>query len=358
MNTTTTVSAASTVATASVATVATVSDVDVITTADLCPVVPVMGHGVAAAIAPTFEAAFKSTARARAKLEPTALVPINLEIPSAIATVMASLPRARTLHAQMVTLFTAAEVAELDALETYADALAFAHTAFLAASQPAPPLHQLFVRATELRDTLLSDATALANRGLLDGRVLSELKGGTGYLAVAYDLGAIVRLMRSRWSEIGARTAVTEAELSEAEGIYEQVTRAFAARERQSDAANAASLERARAFTLFFNAYDQLRRAASFLRWKEEDADKFVPSLYAGRGGRGSSSAKSGAGASNGAAASTAGSSASAISGASEPGASGTDVLATATSHGGAAGSVSAAGGVQPGMPGGSPFSS
>jgi hypothetical protein len=44
---------------------------------------------------------------------------------------------------------------------------------------------------------------------------------------------------------------------------------------------------RARAFTVFSRAYDQVRRAAMFLRWNEGDPDAIVPSLYAGRGGRG-----------------------------------------------------------------------
>ncbi len=46
---------------------------------------------------------------------------------------------------------------------------------------------------------------------------------------------------------------------------------------------------RARAFTLFSRAYDQVRRAVNVLRWDEGDADSIAPSLYAGRGGRGKS---------------------------------------------------------------------
>jgi len=42
---------------------------------------------------------------------------------------------------------------------------------------------------------------------------------------------------------------------------------------------------RQRVFTLFYNLYDEIRRAVSFLRWHHEDADSIIPSLYAGRGG-------------------------------------------------------------------------
>ena len=43
---------------------------------------------------------------------------------------------------------------------------------------------------------------------------------------------------------------------------------------------------RVRAYTLFVRAYDQCRRAATYLRWGEEDADEIAPSLFANRGGR------------------------------------------------------------------------
>ena len=34
-------------------------------------------------------------------------------------------------------------------------------------------------------------------------------------------------------------------------------------------------------FTLFARRYDQLRRAATYLRWEEGDADSVVPSIFA-----------------------------------------------------------------------------
>ena len=40
---------------------------------------------------------------------------------------------------------------------------------------------------------------------------------------------------------------------------------------------------RVRAFTLFVHAYSNARRAVTYLRWHEGDADSIAPSLYAGR---------------------------------------------------------------------------
>lgn len=41
-----------------------------------------------------------------------------------------------------------------------------------------------------------------------------------------------------------------------------------------------------RAYSLFVRAYDQCRRAVSYLRWEEGDADDEPPSLFANRGPR------------------------------------------------------------------------
>jgi hypothetical protein len=65
---------------------------------------------------------------------------------------------------------------------------------------------------------------------------------------------------------------------------------AYAERGRQSTQVADAADQRQRAYTLLLKTYDQVRRVVTFLRWESEDAEKFAPSLWAGRGGRGSKS--------------------------------------------------------------------
>lgn len=86
----------------------------------------------------------------------------------------------------------------------------------------------------KVREMFASDAAALAHRGLIDGKPLADLKGGPGYLNVAYDLGALVRMLRERWSEIASKSAIQASELAEAEKLYEQISRAYGARMRES----------------------------------------------------------------------------------------------------------------------------
>jgi hypothetical protein len=96
---------------------------------------------------------------------------------------------------------------------------------------------------------------------------------------------------------------------------------------------------RQQAFTLLVKAYDETRRAVSFLRWREGDADTIAPSLYAGRGGRGKPAAPV---ADTGPVAGAAG----------LPGAPGVSVA-----NGTARAPVTSGGSRDPGLPGALPFS-
>jgi hypothetical protein len=235
-----------------------------------------------------FHTAYDATAKDRAAIEASEVLIVNLDIQQAITTVLGALPRIKVLRPEIVAL-PQFEVGPFDAIEAYARALAYAQTVYLAASTTQEALPALVERAVGIRDLLVSDATALARRGLLDSKRLADLKGGAGYLNVASDLGVLVRMLRERWSEVATKSAIQVAELDEAEQIFEHITLAVAERTQQSTRAVAASDDRQRAFTLLIKAYDQARRAVTYLRWDHHDIDKIAPSLWAGRGGRSAS---------------------------------------------------------------------
>jgi hypothetical protein len=235
-----------------------------------------------------FEAAYTKTAKARAALEPAELWSINLDVQLAVTTVLSARPRMDSLRAAIEAQLPAFELSKFDHLETYAESLAYAQTSYLAAAEPAEALPALVARAAEVRDQLVGDATALARRGLIDARALSELKGGNGFLNVGSDVGVLVRMLRERWSDIQGKSAIQIEELDEAEQLFERITLGYAERSQQPVRAAAAADHRTRAYSLLVAAYDQARRAISYVRWEENDVDKFAPSLWSGRGGRGS----------------------------------------------------------------------
>ncbi len=230
-----------------------------------------------------YQRSYEATASERAELDPARFVPINIDIPLAITTVKGALPLLSTLRDDIEKTFRSFDVAELDRLQPYAEALAWAHTEVLAAARPSEDVPKLAARATEIRDQLLTDAGALVKRGLLDAQPIAELKGTTGYLNVVSDVVVLARMMRERWTSIAGQTAVKHDELVEADALYERFMDAYGERERQPVRLAAATDQRARAFTLLVNAYDEVRRAVTFVRWHDDDVERFAPSLYGNR---------------------------------------------------------------------------
>ncbi len=93
---------------------------------------------------------------------------------------MRAVPQLLALRASAATQLPNFSLAVYDKVETYAQALAYAQTAFLAASIPSDELPALADRGLKIREQLVSDAAALAKRNLLDPRRLADLKRGPG----------------------------------------------------------------------------------------------------------------------------------------------------------------------------------
>jgi len=214
------------------------------------------------------------------------LEPINLDVPSAVATVLGALPEIRAFRGEVSEL-AGFDLLHFDRLRDYALALAHTHSMYRAASGPIDGLTELAEEAAELRDTLQSDAAALAKRRILDSGAVSRLRGGNGYKNIAIELAGLVGLFRENWASIEGRTAIRLEELEHAGRRAQELLIATGLREQAPVAVNAASALRQRAFTLFVRAYGQARRAIAYLRWDRGDADDIAPSLYKGRGGRG-----------------------------------------------------------------------
>lgn len=211
------------------------------------------------------------------------LVVINIDIPTTVTTALGVLPEIRALRSRIATEMPQFDLARFDKLEAYTLALGHAHALYMAASEPSEALDELVESAAKLREVLVADATALAQRNLIDGERLRELKGAKGYRNLAFDLFALAAMMRAVWTNISGKTALHLDELDEAETLADRILTAVGEREQGPAIAAVSAENRQKAFTLFVTAYDQVRRAAHYLRWDQEDTDKIVPSLYAAR---------------------------------------------------------------------------
>jgi hypothetical protein len=86
--------------------------------------------------------------------------------------------------------------------------------------------------ASALREQLLSDATALARRGLIAEQALGSLKGPIGHRNLAFDLSALSSVLRESWSKLEGKTAIVPSELEQARFFADQLLTAVGLREQ------------------------------------------------------------------------------------------------------------------------------
>lgn len=208
---------------------------------------------------------------------------ISLDIRQAVMTAVGCMPELKPLKARLMEALPEADPEMFEKLERYAFALGHAHTQYVVASQPAETVPALTDKLKALVDPLWSDAIALSKRGFVDPERLAQVPGTNGSKNTAASAFILVELFRKSWSQIAGRTVVPAAELDEAESLANRLEIALGVKEQGPVGVPEASLTRHKAYALFVRAYDQVRRAVTYLRWDDGDIDKIVPSLYAGR---------------------------------------------------------------------------
>lgn len=141
-------------------------------------------------------------------------------------------------------------------------------------------------RAYELRRILMAAAEALAEAGLLPSDRVKRIRAGRGKIDAATDCVGLVALLREYWEEIKTKTAVTEADLREAElvgtELLQQLKPARARRDQKVTDAEAQALEaRDRIWTLLVRRHEQIWKIGALI-WGR-DVDDHVPSLFSTR---------------------------------------------------------------------------
>lgn len=212
------------------------------------------------------------------------LVPINVDVPSACVTALGAADRLDAIGAEMVRLHDFDRNA-LHKLRVYGLAALYANA--VATDDSGENLVAVLLEeATPLRVNLLIAAEALAHRGLLPAQRVAEIRAGQGHLDTADDLIALSALFAGAWNEVKDKTAVTREEVDRAGIVGSQLHFAVGARvvaDGGRTKTGESQRSRQRAFTLLARAYDECRRAATYLRWHAGDADAYAPSIYGKR---------------------------------------------------------------------------
>jgi len=210
-------------------------------------------------------------------------VVITLIISEAVTTVLGRLEGIRALGPQMTQALPKFPIDLVDKLETYT--LALDHTQILYKTSSTSPdsIKALAKSATGFREILLADVNALISRDLINPAALKNLKGVNGYKNIAFDLSALVQILKHNWATISGRTGVTLEELDKAEVLAEQLQTAVGQHEKVPVTTTETVRHRQAAFTLFIRAYEEVRSGIEYLRRKQGDADSIAPSLYVRR---------------------------------------------------------------------------
>jgi hypothetical protein len=231
-----------------------------------------------------FRAAFDASATKRTELSREVLRTVNVAPRRAAHTVFGALPALRALRAE-ITAVSSEAAARLDELESLAESVMFAQTVYETTAAPAEQLPLCVEEAKRLRTILVADVRALAMHGLVPENALRGLRRPVGLTNIAADLANLVQILRSCWDIVGTKIPLLAADLDKAEGLSEHLLRTAARRTKRSELVTAAAEERQRALTLLLDAYDEVRRAVAFVRWREGDAATMAPSALANSGG-------------------------------------------------------------------------
>lgn len=209
------------------------------------------------------------------------LQPIRLDIVSSIVTALGVAPRAKRLRERITAALSARAAEPIDRLETSARACGRAHALHLTTLNGSD-VEQMVTELSRTRRVLMLEVEGLVAKKRLSASVLGEIVGGTGYKAMCLDVLQLVSALRADWAAIESHTPVTSLELDRAEALANAVATAIGENEQASSTSESAEL-RQRAYTHFVRTYEEVRRVVHFIRWNEDDADDFVPSLFAGR---------------------------------------------------------------------------
>mgnify|MGYP001218694807 CR=1 FL=1 len=212
------------------------------------------------------------------------LAVINVDIPRAVVTVLGALPALLALRPRILEELPRFPISSLDNLQTYALGAWYAHLLTLPPVVEENAKKPLVEEATTLRKDLLVAAEALAHRNLVDPKHVAQIRSGQGHIDMAGDLVALATLFANNWDAVSNKTAVTLEEVERAAVLGPQLLAAIGIQQQGLDRSpTQLADQRRRAFTLLVRAYDECRRAVTYLRWAEGDVAALVPSLFAKR---------------------------------------------------------------------------
>jgi hypothetical protein len=211
----------------------------------------------------------------------------NVEAQQALTTTLQGYPSILALRPKLIKMFTDFDPKALDNLADYAMAHLHCTTVDKASVPQTSPGGALLEEGTKLCDALGADLNAAAQRGTINGAPLKASKGTAGYRNVADTLLLYAEVAHANWPKLEGKTHLTQAELRHAEALAARINTFLADRAREEGMKSDAELQSQRAFTLFFRAFQSVRRDVGYVldrEGKADQLDEIMPSIHNGRG--------------------------------------------------------------------------
>lgn len=226
------------------------------------------------------ELAFRASVPELLALPKDKLLVVNVDVQSAVCLGLAAPERLQVWRDRIIDELPRFDISAFDRLEQYAKALMHAQVEYTLARKSPADIRGL-TEATRCRyQVLMNDARALASRGLLSPDKLAAFPAGRRRSDRILALSALIKVLKNAWPRIQGKTALTLSELEQADEQAMQLMFALAHQKKPlKDLAKITEL-RQRAFTVFANAYTQIRRAIQYLCPDAKEAERILPSLY------------------------------------------------------------------------------
>jgi hypothetical protein len=212
---------------------------------------------------------------------------VNVDVSTAVATVIGASAKLAELRPEIVAQLPAHPINTIDKLTDYALAALYAHLQTFGRQVAGPDrVRELLAEATPLRQRLLAVADMLASLGMLESAPVAEIRTGSGHLDTANDLIALAALFDNEWARLHDRVPLEQSELERAARLGTELLVTLGVRKvRSGDAPDIKGWadRKNRALRLMLDAYDGARRAVHYLRWQQDDAESYAPSLFARR---------------------------------------------------------------------------
>jgi hypothetical protein len=214
-------------------------------------------------------------------LEARDLLPLNLEVGQLVVTGFGVMEKVKVLRERAAGELAGANLGLLERFGLYVGALMAAEARLsMVLRTPNDGLEELVEAAMKARETLMKDAAALAQRGLINGGELARVGERRGRMGLWPDLVMLCGVLNEHWPAIEGKCAIVREELVVAEQMALRLARLLGCRAHRPTELRAATDTRVRAFTLYMRAYAEARSVSQFLCRLQPDVQLALPSLY------------------------------------------------------------------------------